>query len=168
MEDAPRILKRKRENLLAGNLKVMYFWAQSLESCKPIEWGDPTDLSLSFCTAGNNISHGGFAVSETIPGVCSSCPTLELLWHKFICRLRWGEECSGSFSQTWWQMLSLSIGWTLSQERAGGDAGLHFASGYSLAPLSTQRGLGKGQCLISLHWKLLVGWDQTGIYMGQN
>lgn len=69
MEDAPRILKRKRwrENLLPGNLKVMYFWARSLESCKPIQQGDPTDPSLPFCTAENNLSPGGFAVSETTP-----------------------------------------------------------------------------------------------------
>lgn len=54
---------------------------------------------------------GGLLSVRPLPGVHSSRPMLELLWHLFICRLGWGEECSGSFSHTWWQMLSLSIGW---------------------------------------------------------
>jgi len=106
MEDAPRILKSEswRENLLPGNLKEMHFWARSVESCKSVQRGVPTDPFLLLSTAGSCLGPGGFAVPETIPR-SAACPAPRLrvlprvsVTPGFITSLGWGQEFSGPFS----------------------------------------------------------------------
>lgn len=50
--------------------------------------GETQQTDPFFCTAGNNLSLGDLLSVRPLPGVGSSCPTLELLWCKFICRGR--------------------------------------------------------------------------------
>lgn len=63
--------KDGEKNLLPGNLKELHFWAQSLESCKSIQWGDPTDLFLLFSPA------GGFGMLRLLPGVLLTLPCVQ-------------------------------------------------------------------------------------------
>lgn len=68
----------ERKNLLPGNLKELHFWAQSLESCKSVQWGDPTDLFLLSSPAGNGLCPGGFGMLRLIPGVLLTLPRVQV------------------------------------------------------------------------------------------
>lgn len=71
MDDAPRILKSERwgEDLLPGNSKEMHWWAQSLESCRSVQWGGPPAPLLLSSATGTGLGPRNWLVLRLFSGV---------------------------------------------------------------------------------------------------
>lgn len=129
----------------------------SPESCKPIQWGDPTDPFLLFSTAGNSFCPRGFAIPWPFPGVlltphsgCRSCPISGSLQDYFTCSLGFKEK----FRR---QTLFLIKRWGGTSAKKGSLCRQHVRQtlrcvfGFIV------------KCFIPLCWKLLLGINQTGV-----